>query len=106
MSDDDVRRLEQRIAELEARLGAQSGGTQAGVSAPHSGSNPSGAAENSPGAWLAGALAQALPPGGPASGARTGVQGAQAQQIASDSVLWCTSRFVCVTMSCGGSGWC
>lgn len=29
-----------------------------------------------------------------------------AQKESGDSVFWCTSRYVCISMQCGGSGWC
>lgn len=71
-----------------------------------------GSAANHPGEWLGGALAKALPEAGPhatiAEALRAnGVNVPEGQeQLSVESTLWCTSRFVCVTMHCGGSGWC
>lgn len=34
------------------------------------------------------------------------VVGLAQKQDPGDTVIWCTSRYVCITMQCGGSGWC
>lgn len=105
MSDSDIQRLEQRIAALESRLGAS-----AQFQSPGGGSSPGGSGSGAsspatPAEWIAGAIAQAFPQGVPTQGAQGGAN-AQLFGLSADSVLWCTSRFVCATMSCGGSGWC
>lgn len=77
-------------------------------------SGSAGAEDVHPGEWLAGALAKALPEDSPhATIARAlrerGVQvpeGKEQEELSVESTLWCQSRFVCVTMHCGGSGWC
>jgi len=94
----DINDLERRIAQLEQQIGAQAaGGGQGGGSTP---------AE-----WIAGTLARSLQtaPGGPlgqGGGQAPGSQSASAQGFTGDSSCWCTSRFVCATMSCNGSNWC
>lgn len=86
MAESDLHRLEARIAALEAQSG---GGGQQGV-----GGAPT------PHEWIAGALARSMQSQGGGAG------GGPQQQMMANSVTWCTSRFVCATMNCGGSGWC
>jgi hypothetical protein len=60
---------------------------------------------DSPGAWLAGVLERGLA----ATAAEvTGHGGPQPTPMAPthNSVTWCQSRFVCISMRCGGSSWC
>jgi hypothetical protein len=103
----DRQRLEARIAQLENQIQQlqslmQSGSSQGGFSS-NPGTPGSGGGEGTPGAWLAGLIANSLTPQGP--GPAEMLSGGQSQ-LSANSTLWCTSRFICATMSCGGSGWC
>jgi hypothetical protein len=97
MADNELQRLEARLAALERQLSQSSG-------AQPSGAQPSSVDdENNPMALLAGAIANALPSvGRPAQGG----QGPAAQADTGDSFLWCCSRFICVTPRCGTGSWC
>lgn len=102
----DVQKLEARISELENQLKELRG-----MSNPsHTSGNPSGAVGSSsdteemhtPATWLAGTLTHSLLP-------QAGIQvplGQVAPFMENNSVWWCTSRFICATMECGGSSWC
>ena len=90
MDGNDIQRLEQRIAALEAQLAG--------------GGRPSGPGGQTPGEWISGLITQNLPSSGPLGGQAAG--GAAGGAITGSSTCWCQSRFVCATMNCGGSGWC
>lgn len=100
MSESDIQRLEQRLQALEQKVTGASSQFQA----PGGGTGGSQGGAATPAEWIAGAIAQSFPQGAPGGGQQQG--GAGAQQLAVNSVLWCESRFICATMSCGGSGWC
>jgi hypothetical protein len=103
MSDgSDLQALERRVAALEAMAAQQvAGGGGAGAQAA------GGAAYKTPAQWVAGAIASGLPQAGPTGGAQQpGAQAEAAAAFTGSSTCWCESRFVCATMSCGGSGWC
>jgi len=104
VSDGDIQRLEARIAALESQAqgqfvapGGGGGGTPTGTGG--------GAGGATPAEWIGGLIAQSFPSGGPVQQQQGGQQ-AQLMGITDASVCWCSSRFVCATMHCGGSGWC
>lgn len=60
---------------------------------------------DSPGEWFAGVLERGL------AATTADIAGYEADKPTAaapthDSVFWCESRFVCISMHCGGSSWC
>lgn len=103
-NDNDIDRLWAAIRELQSQVG--SGGGDGGFTPP-GGDSSGDKAPTTPGEWIGGAIAKSLPAGGPLQMMQQSGQGQGVNnQLMADSVFWCASRFVCASMSCGGSGWC
>ena len=114
--DNDIDRLWSAIRDLQGKVG---GGSGSGGFTPPGGSGGSGGGSGgsggsgggtpiTPAEWVAGAITRNLPPGGPRQMMQQAAQeaGVAAEGFTGSSSCWCTSRFVCASMSCGGSGWC
>jgi len=60
-------------------------------------------APDTPGEWLAGVLERGL---AATHGEVTGYTAPSPHEPTFNSITWCQSRFVCITMQCYGSSWC
>lgn len=96
--------LKQRLDDVEANLHEVKTALQALLHAQLREASGAKSAQKSDaaGAWIAGELRDM-------TGSDVSQQEVAGYMMTSDphnSVTWCYSRFVCVSMECGGSGWC
>lgn len=106
--DSNIEQIEARLNTIEENLKEVRTALQALLhtemqrEGASSGEAAGSAAQNGD-AWLRGklqSLAAQAPAGGAAEPEVVGLMDSH------DSITWCYSRFVCITMQCGGSGWC